>query len=213
MQMRFLSLVTSVFFSLVTALGASALAIDPSNSGLDQAAGCSDSLCFSTIYDDLTSSGALTGDIEISGSTLTFNIVLASANLAATGGDGPVTSIDFTSVVYSGSVSVTPDVSDNYIVDSGQTATVSGTVTPNGAGSASGIVASTVLITGLCSGTPGSDLQCGFVFGPQMDFAADVNGNTRSFRHTVDAFAVVPEPGTALLVGAGMMGLALLRRD
>ncbi|GEM_PF-6103867 len=150
------------------------------------------------------------GTLDIASGTLTFDITLASANLS--GPDGPVTSVDFSNVTYAGSVAVTLDGSNNYTVDGGQTGSVTATLTPNGAGSPTNINASTVLVTGVCSGTPGSSLQCGLIFGPLSDFSADVNGNTRYFTHTVDAFAIVPEPGTALLMGLGLMGLAPRRR-
>lgn len=214
MRKRTLFLATSLFAGLFFfASGAQALSIDSSNSGLDQAQGCSTPGCFSPIYDDLTSSGLLSGTLDITAGTLTFDIALASANLAATAGDGPVTSIDFANVAYTGAVAVSLDGSNNYTVDGGQVAAITGSVTPNGAGSASSLAATMVLVTGVCSGTPGDSLQCGLIFGPLSDFSADVNGNTRYFTHTVDAFAIVPEPGTALLMGLGLMGLGLRSRE
>ena len=184
---------TTLVLVLVASL-ASALTIDSGNSGLDQGAACSDTSCLPALY-NLTASAPITGDVEIAGATLSFNIQLSSANFQALGGgDGAVTSIDFSNVVYSGSVTVSLDASNNYVIDLGQTAAVSGTVTPTGAGSASAIAGSMVLVTGLCSGTPGSALQCGLVFGPMVDFSADVNGNTRYFRHSVDALAAIRNP-------------------
>lgn len=205
----FLGLVSS----LAMAGSASALTIDSSNSGLDQGQGCTSTICLPSASYTLAASAPVSGTLDIAAGSLTFNIQLASATFNAVGGsDGGVTSVTFSSVTYSGSVAVALNGSNNYDVVAGQGASVSGTLTPAGAGSASAINLANVLVTGVCSGTPGSSLQCGLIFGAP-NFTTSVNGNTRYFRHTVDAFAVVPEPGTALLMGLGLIGLAARRQN
>jgi hypothetical protein len=215
-RMRRTERATGIFLGIIAGLGlatgASALSINSANSGLDQGVGCTSTSCLTVLY-DLAASAPVTGTIDITGSTLNFSIQLASASMNATGaGDGAVTALSFSNVTYSGSVGVTLNGS-SYNVNAAQVGAVSGTVTPTGAGSATSIAGTTVLVTGVCSGTPGSSLQCGLIFGPQSNFSAIVNGNTRFFRHTVDVFAAVPEPGTAILIGAGLFALGARRRE
>ncbi len=207
--MRNVSLLPAVVICLWIASTAQALSIDPGNSGLDQASGCEDVSCLTTLY-TLSASAPISGEIDITGSTLSFDIDLPAATLIAlNGGDGLVTSLDLFDVRYLGNISVTLDASNNYLVDLGQVATVSGTVSPNGAGSPTLFSGSNVLVTGLCSGTPGNTLQCGLIFGPLLDFTASVNGNTRYFSNSIDALAAIPEPGTATLLGLGLAFLAV----
>jgi len=178
--------------------------IDSSSSGLDQAQGCGDAPCaFDVIY-NLDASAPVTGNLDITGSTLDFTISLASATLS--GSDGAVSSITFSDVTYSGSFAITLDGSGGATITD-QIATIAGTVTPD-IGGASVFNAINVNTTGLCTGVDTASPTCGLIFGgPTSDFSADVNGNTRYFRHTV-AVSVIPEPGTALLLGLGLGGLA-----
>ena len=213
MRKRTLSIALGLMAALLFSSGANALPINPGNSGLSLGYGYGDLFGIDTLYQlDVGGSGAVTGDIDIAGGFLTFAIDLASAEFSATpSNDGDVTGINFSNVAYTGSVAVTT-AGSTHTIDLAQIGQVSATLTPSGAGAATNIAASSVLITGVCNGTPGANLGCALVFGPQSDFSASVNGETRSFRHTLDvAAAAVPEPRVAMLLGLGLMALGASR--
>jgi hypothetical protein len=203
----YLGLAALVILAL-SAAPLSALTINPSSSGLHVARGCSSASCFGTQIYSLSGAPSVTGSFDIVGTTLSFSIDLVAATL--TGNDGAVTAVDFTNVNYSGSFTVDVDSATEFsFLD--QDATVAGTLTPVGAGSLVDFDIFPVNVTGNCSGTPGSSLACGLQFGAGVGFEIDVNGNPRFFNHTVNIFSV-PEPGTALLLGLGLSGLAVNRR-
>ncbi len=203
----FPSLAALVIFSL-SAAPLSALTINPASSGLLDARGCSTANCILSEIYSLSGAPAVSGTFDIVGTTLTFSIDLVAATLP--GNDGAVTAVDFGNVNYSGSVTVVDEGSNQFsFLD--QDATVTGTLTPVGAGSATPFNITPVNLTGNCLGTPGSSLACGLQFGAGVGFEIEVNGNPRYFNHSVDLFSV-PEPGTALLLGLGLTGLAANRR-
>ncbi|MEZ4291636.1 MAG: PEP-CTERM sorting domain-containing protein [Myxococcota bacterium] len=192
--------------TLTLAAPAGALTIDPGASGLDVATGCGDAACFFDVRYSLDASAPVSGSVDITGGTISFSIDLASATLSGT--DGAVSGVSFSGLNYSSSFAIS-DLGGGQYGFTDQTASVSGTLTPIGAGSAVGLSLAGVNVSGTCNGSPGSALVCGLIFGP-AGFSGDVNGNVRYFRHVVDINAV-PEPGTALLVGAGLAWLARRR--
>ena len=183
-----------------------ALSVIPGSSRLDLAAGCGDTQClFSPLY-ALDAPAELTGTVDRSGLTLTFSIDLASATLSAiSGNDGGVTSVDFT-LNYSGAVTLVDEGSGQFSVTD-QTGTLNGSLFANGPDTSTLITNVLANVTGICDEEPGGALTCGLTFGAGSGFPVDVNGNVRYFRHTIDITAI-PEPGTAMLLGLGLLGLA-----
>jgi hypothetical protein len=186
------------------------LSVDSGTSTLTDGQICSSTgilSCFTPLF-QLGSAATVTGgSLDITGTTLNFSFSVTSAVFS--GSDGPVTSVALSDVTYAGSFAVTPSGSGFTFQD--QLANVSGTLTPTGGGAASLFANASVNTTGQCTGTPGSSLLCGFLFGPTGS-GVNVNGNVRYLRQSVNVTAV-PEPGTAILFGLGLTALAASRKS
>ena len=186
-----------------------AQALTISSAAVGSGRGCTDQACTTQTLKWSSSSGVGTGTLSLAANTLTFSVNLPSSIFIPFSGpsDNGVTQLAFTTTTYSGTASLNPLGGGFYSILSGS-ASISGTQTPTGAGSAGAFSALNALLSGSCVDSGGS-VSCGVVFGPSNDFDFSMNGQTRWFTHTVNMTAV-PEPGTALLVASGLLGLAQL---
>lgn len=186
---------------------AQALTIDSATSTLTDAQICASPTVLSCLVPLLDLNGspnvAAGGTLDIAAGTLSFSFSLPTASFS--GADGAVTGATLSNVTYQGSFGVTLSGGNRYQFQD-QLTSISGTLTPIGAGAATAFAQASVNTTGECVGTPGSSFICGFLFGP-VGSNVSVNGNTRYLRQSVN-LTVIPEPGTALLLGLGLAAIA-----
>jgi hypothetical protein len=161
----------------------------------------------------LDSIAAAAGTITLNtgAGTLDFSIDVASSVWNAVGGsDNGTSSIEFVNTNYSGSVTVTQTLPNNYSVDAGQFAAVAGDLTPTGGASDASFSATQSLLSGECV-VSGASVSCGLLFGEILDFNFLVNGQGRDWTHKLDVTAV-PEPSTGMLVAGGLLMLNAVGR-
>jgi len=193
--------------SVLLAAG-SAQALSVTAASLGSGRGCTDGACTNQTL-TLSSSASGTGTLSLGGGSLTFNVTLPLSSFVPISGpdDNGVTQLDFVNVTYSGTASVLT-IGPVSSITSGS-ATISGTQTPTGAGSSGPFAVSDSLLSGTCTDL-GTSIVCGIIFSSLTDFNFDVNGQKRWFTHTMNL--TVPEPSTGLLLGAGLLILAVRRQ-
>jgi hypothetical protein len=200
----------------VSAAPASALIIPLSVNGgfgLDSARLCSSTSCLSTLWTN-TTNYATTGSITLDTTALTLNATLSVSFSEITGAaSNGITEIEFYTTTYTitnAPITIIAGTPTTYQITGGNWAVVDPTtLTQVGTGGGStNPIFNSVRVTGSCGLVAGNVGQCGLTFGA-TNFPINLGtppGPTRGIQQTFN-LAVVPEPTTLALLGAGVLGI------
>jgi len=217
--------VATSLLALATALasGAASATVIPlqvASGGIDHERTCTTTACSSVVWTmpgGSYTAGTVfpaTGTITIDTVALTMTLSLSVATAAIDGAaDNGVSALTLSGTTYTSGplpITVSGPVGGvtSYSIAAGQTAVVDPALVSETGGGSSDPIFSAARVTGQCGLLANDTGGCGFTFGRGGLLMPAPLG--RYLEQTFNV-GVVPEPGTALLVAAGLLGLGLAR--
>jgi hypothetical protein len=168
--------------------------------------------------EEYAATGTITIDTTLN--TMTIALAVATSVLDASGAqaaiDGGASSLVFSGGLYTGTVGIT-NVGGTWQINGGATASATFTlVQAVGAGAGAPKVYAALSLSGSCLLDASNTGQCGLRFGatgtPNFQVAGAGFGAYNRFVRQQFNVDVVPEPGTLMLLGLGLAGLAIRSR-
>lgn len=224
---------------LLAPFAASALPVVYSltSGGLDGARICTTATCSTITFNYAAPAGppnaydpaAGTITLDSTAGTVSFSMTVAAGTfLSVAANDNGVDEVEFTNLVYTGTltgVTFTPSGPSTVISWTAQQPTgitVSGNyeqlLSGNNVNGADPFGVNARVSAGTCTLDASNNLLCGFTFGPggsptpfQLNIGADGDLESRRVIHTLNVVAV-PEPGTVMLLAVGIAGIAVRGR-
>ena len=213
--LRNLALAALLALTALAARPAAALVLPltVSGGGIDLSRTCTTASCGTAIWTD-TNLWAASGTVSIDTVGLTLTLAISVPTFTIGGAvDNGVTSLTLTNTTYNATVpiSISGPIGGltTYTIGAAQTAVVDPASVSEVGGGVTDPIFGTTRVTGSCGLLADNTGQCGFTFGGTgLVMPAPLS---RALRQTMN-LAVVPEPGTALLVVSGLLGIAWASR-